>query len=63
MSTYKAISPLFAIKIESRDFGALAAVDAALLDLRAATGTTRGEEMRRSDERVMVGALLRWPVY
>jgi hypothetical protein len=35
--------------------GVLATVDAARLDLRAAVGATRGEVMRRSEERVMMG--------
>lgn len=53
--TYKAISPLFAIKIESREFCARVpdTDDAARLVLRAAAGVKRGV-MRRSDERVMV---------
>lgn len=53
MQTYKAISPLFAMRIESsedRDSAALdESVEAALFDLRATVGPRRGV-MRRNGE-------------
>ena len=58
MQTYKAISPRFAMRIESseeRDSAALDdSVEAALFDLRAIFGLRRGV-MRRNGESGIVG--------
>lgn len=55
--TYNAISPLLAIRIESKERAVCDVPDtddAALVVLRAAVGARRGV-MRRRDERVMTG--------